>query len=296
MVLVALTMVVLMGFSALTLDVGRLYIKKQWLQDAADAAALAGVQLLPGDPQGARTEADRYLELNGFPSPGSGSSGAGAAAVEVNGDTVRVHLTYKVDLYFARVLGLVSAEPVAAAQARVGPVGAVHGAVPLGIWWDQFEYGQVYLLKLASPADEGDVLRGNFHALALGGKGASVYRDNLREGYPGVLRVGDVVSTEPGNMKGPTRQGLLDRLQADPDAVYTAVDSESPRLLFVPVVDGLAAGRDEVEIVGFAAFFLEGINEEDEVQGRFLHWLTDGPVLDREVHADYGLRSVRLVQ
>lgn len=47
LVLVALMMVVLMGFAALAIDVGRLYSERTSLQVAADAAALAGAMELP---------------------------------------------------------------------------------------------------------------------------------------------------------------------------------------------------------------------------------------------------------
>ena len=43
-VLVALMMVMLIGFGALTIDVGAMTFQKSNLQNAADSAALAGVQ------------------------------------------------------------------------------------------------------------------------------------------------------------------------------------------------------------------------------------------------------------
>jgi Flp pilus assembly protein TadG len=53
---VALVMVVLIGFSALAIDVGRLYVTRAQLQAAADAAALAAVRELP-DQDAAREAA-----------------------------------------------------------------------------------------------------------------------------------------------------------------------------------------------------------------------------------------------
>ena len=62
--LLAVTLAVLLGSSALVLDVGRAYIAKRHLQASADAAALAGAQALP-DQAGAVGYAERYSGASG---------------------------------------------------------------------------------------------------------------------------------------------------------------------------------------------------------------------------------------
>src|SRR5436309_15300204 len=64
-VLMALSLVVIMGMAALVVDVGNWYHTKRRLQGTADAAALAGAQLLPDDPSGAQTMAMNYANQNG---------------------------------------------------------------------------------------------------------------------------------------------------------------------------------------------------------------------------------------
>lgn len=64
LVLVALLMVVLLGFAALVIDVGSLYITKANLQNAADAAALAGAKDL-GTSNDATATAKNYAKMNG---------------------------------------------------------------------------------------------------------------------------------------------------------------------------------------------------------------------------------------
>ena len=58
-VLMALSLVVIMGMAALVVDVGNWYHTKRRLQGTADAAALAGAQLLPKDSPGAQAMALR---------------------------------------------------------------------------------------------------------------------------------------------------------------------------------------------------------------------------------------------
>src|SRR5687767_15097146 len=57
-VMIALMAPVLVGFTALTVDVGRLYVRKQALSNGVDAAALAGGRELPSE-QAADAEARR---------------------------------------------------------------------------------------------------------------------------------------------------------------------------------------------------------------------------------------------
>ena len=64
-VLMTLSLVVIMGMAALVLDVGNWFHTKRRLQGTADAAALAGAQLLPNDSSGAQSQALAYANKNG---------------------------------------------------------------------------------------------------------------------------------------------------------------------------------------------------------------------------------------
>jgi hypothetical protein len=56
----------------------------------------------------------------------------------------------------------------------------------------------------------------------------------------------------------------------------------SPRILIVPVIDSLTVhGRSEVLIVGFAAFFLEGVGghgNNNYVTGKFMQMVMPGDI------------------
>lgn len=112
LVLAALVMVVLMGFAALAVDLGTVYVAKADLQNAADAAALAGAADLP-DADTARLSAIYYAGHNGV------LSSETTVTTPYNGksDMVEVVCTKTVSYYFARVLGftdtVVSARAVA---------------------------------------------------------------------------------------------------------------------------------------------------------------------------------------
>lgn len=255
MALVAVLMSVLLGMTALTLDIGRVQWTKASLQNAADASALAGAQGLLND--NAEDTAIDYAELNGIPD-------TDISVNPTNNDPTKCEVvcTRNVTYTFARVLGFTDADVSARAVAGISSVNSVSGgALPLGVEQQDFVYGQTYQLKENAGAGQ---YHGNFGCLALGDKnGANRYRDNLKYGYDGTLTVGDKVDTEPGNMAGPTVDGMNYRINQDPTATYTTVQKGSPRLGVVPVVDTMDVnGRKEVTIVGFAVFFLESANTE----------------------------------
>ena len=64
LVIFVLFLPVLIGFCALVLDVGNLYAQKRFVQNAADAAVLAGAQNLP-DSIAAQAQAQSYVTKNG---------------------------------------------------------------------------------------------------------------------------------------------------------------------------------------------------------------------------------------
>lgn len=272
LILVALALTVLVGFAGLAVDAGRLYIERQRLQTIADAAALAGARQLPDSRQQAATTALAMVRAN-QPTPLTTET----ADVAADNLAVTVRLARPVPLTLIRLLGLTDVQVGVTATAQVGKVGAVTGALPLGVEAQDFETGRQYTLKLPAPGQGGKNQRGNFNALALGGTGANVYRENLRSGYDGWLSVGDEVLTEPGNMKGPTEQGLAERLAADPDSTWDQVPAHSPRRLLIPIVESFdVPGRKPVKIVGFAIFFLEQFKPSGEVVGRFLEAAVTG--------------------
>src|SRR6267378_4000028 len=65
LVIVALMIVVLLGFTGLVTDIGWYEVNLMRIQRAADAAALAGVVFLPGNIPGAVTAAQNEAAKNG---------------------------------------------------------------------------------------------------------------------------------------------------------------------------------------------------------------------------------------
>src|SRR3954462_6288562 len=113
-----------------------------------------------------------------------------------------------------------------------------------------------------------------------GSTGASDYRDNIAGCNSALLHPGETMTPEPGNMVGPTAQGMRDRIALDPNAhwevgcncVQGSNSRISPRVVIIPTYDPvvMAAGPQHgrninLQIVSFIGFFLEDMQGNDVV-------------------------------
>jgi hypothetical protein len=148
------------------------------------------------------------------------------------------------------------------------------------------DYGRNLVLKYGTPGDA--VSPGWFQPVRVNpseGPGGAVYRDNIAMCDPTVIGPGTQLQVEPGNMVGPTRQGMRDLIALDPDAQWdpnlngtgrggvsggcmaSGACAISPRLVAIPVFDpdaydaGRASGLVTINIVKVLGFFV------DEIQG-----------------------------
>lgn len=310
-ILVALGLTTLLGFGALVTDIGLFYAQKASLQNAVDAAALAGVQELPGDPNRASQIAQDYATRNNAPNI--------SVQFEVNNAKIIVTTQKTVPTYLAKIWGINSEQLSATARAIMLPPTSISGAVPLSIQEQNFEYGALYTLKSGSNDDTGQN-SGWFGALELSGNGARSYETDLADGYQGTLSIGQIIDVKHGNMSGPTEQGVEERLAQDtrvPRNTFNDYDRNAPEIMYVPIVkivDSNGNSVHQVQIVGFAAFFLEGVagNGNDSIiTGRFIRTLipdgkTGGTLSDLlkqeddlqndESIIDFGLYAPKLVK
>ena len=99
-VVVALLMVVLLGFVGLGVDIGYWFFQGWRQQQAADQAALAGAVFLPGDLTQAQAVARQFAELNGYSLDVVTTAGIGK-----NSNQLSVSLSRNYNGFFSKVLG-----------------------------------------------------------------------------------------------------------------------------------------------------------------------------------------------
>lgn len=123
LILAALLMAVLMGFVALTIDIGLFLQEKRHLQNAADAAALAAVAELPDDPGMAVSKALEWAAKNGYDNADPNVTVTADTPYQGSPSKIKVTITHSARPFiFARALGLdfVDISATAAAEHVVG--------------------------------------------------------------------------------------------------------------------------------------------------------------------------------
>ncbi|HXG88818.1 MAG TPA: TadG family pilus assembly protein [Vicinamibacterales bacterium] len=115
-----------------------------------------------------------------------------------------------------------------------------------------------------------------------GGTGANFYSENIAQCNTSVIPIGAPMTTEPGNMVGPTTQGVNELVARDPgaywdngcDCVKGSAFAKSPRVAVIPVYDPVyyEEGKHNrrgasLRIANYLGFFIEGM-QGSEVKGR----------------------------
>jgi uncharacterized membrane protein len=106
-------MIFILGCAAIAIDVGSWYQTQRQAQAAADAAALAGVQDLPGNPSGAITDAQAYV--------GKNIANASTSATTPASDQVHVSVSVPGALWFGGIFGIGRPTITASATAQRNP-------------------------------------------------------------------------------------------------------------------------------------------------------------------------------
>ena len=138
-------------------------------------------------------------------------------------------------------------------------------------------------LRILLKADNGSKIAPSFYqAWSMGGlTGASDYRWNIANCNVDVMAFGQEFVPEPGMMTGPTKQGMEDLIDLDPNAYWddqkdrvVSTKHPSPRVVAIPLFDpvfydtGKRNGRNaSLKFVNYLGFFVERM-QGNEVVGR----------------------------
>lgn len=327
-IIFALFIISLLGISALVVDMGSLYQERRHLQTVADAAALAGAQNLPENPDLAIQNAIGYAAMHN---------------VAISEDDIQVSQTYVANdtitvtsidpdapLYFARVFGMNTTPVVATATATVNSPLSMRGLMPWTIpvapygGEEGIISGAIYALKLgAGPLEEPEEevplppgrIWGQFQAMEFDGPGAKEYEENIINGCEQEIVIGEWYPTKPGNVAGPTKQGVNTRIGSDDHSFfdgevigvdengkYYVKDGDCPRVVFVPFIDEMVPPSENVKVIGFGIFFIEELRWNDPVYGngptvlgRFVDYMI-APTSGSTTAYSGGIKVIRLVE
>lgn len=322
-----LFLLVLVGFGSLSVDVAKLAATRTQLQNAADAAALAGASAL--DPETAvivqptavaRAQNTSVSNKAFVANPEPVILAAGDVTFP---DTKRVRVKVRreggqgVVTTLAQVLGLMKLEVTATATAKVDTTStALCGLLPLGVspQGQNFQVGcsHTYTLKSGSGGGGGGqygavtfpqcIDRGD--CAGMSPNGANTFRCLMKYGYCCPVSIGDVLKTESGNMAGPTKQAIDYRFDTDACSdqgicytEYLARGGTGQRVVVIPITTPVP-GNSKVTVLGFSAFFLKtrvGTGQGGALQGEFLYKVIPGTGSGTGGGAGVTAFSIRLI-
>lgn len=303
LVLVAIMMVVLIGFAAIAIDTGRLYFEKSNLQKDLDAAVLAGAQDLVISQSHAVATAIEIAGKNGIVLT--------ADDIETGDNFIEINKTTNKDLTFARVLGFDNSNVFALARAEIdGALIRREGVVPVGILDTEYSDGIPYAMHFQPGNSDNASISGNFGFLDIEDPDNNNLKDAIMNGADMEISESDEdvhELTKTGLSWGQVEAGFEWRIQQDEDTpacnTYETATSSCYRTIFVPMVETYeeANGKTFVKITGFASFWIDAVTQDHGdklVTGRFIDTITFGEFreLQDENDENYGVSKVRLVK
>ncbi|MFZ5974782.1 MAG: pilus assembly protein TadG-related protein [Bacillota bacterium] len=311
-VIAAVAFTLIIALCGLVIDLGTAYMQGSVSQTAADAAALAAGTLLPVSAddnakiQQIKSTAADYAVKNGVP-----ADNVEAVDMEdISGGRcygVRVRLKTDVSYGFGPILGINGTTVSKSAKVTLKPASSSTAVVPLGI-----EQTRLQELLAANQTQHlvikyggGGGTEGFFGALDLDGVkggGAKDFESWLAFGYDGILRIGDVLPVEPGNMAGPTTEAFTTRYSqcthyaGGGGCTLEHFDPDCPRVVTLIVYS--LVDSHTVKVKGFVPFILEGTNSKGEIVASKITFQTQQGESEGVIGGtgDYGIYRIRLVE
>lgn len=309
LILVALSVVVLMGMAALAIDGGSLYQTKRQMVNAADAAALAGAQEFMYASPNSEEDVEAFAEnfaVNNYD--------CGATAEALNDYTIKVETVKEVEYSFAKIFGLLDPDVPADATAIIpadataiiGVVNEMGGLIPIHMQWTLFDN----LVKAGEGAQYNFV---EFHLeKEMPGNWGWIYfdwsekpsktADYLRDGYPNPLWIG--YGSDGKSLASNTGANIINARTTDKnDTVEKILDDyeKNGTILYVPVTKDVNkfTGKEPLELLGFAAIVITKLDysnpSQQTITGELVaNQLYEGPITPG-LGNKYDIRSITLI-
>ncbi len=298
-VLMTLSLVVIMGMAAFVIDVGSWYHTKRRLQGTADAAALAGAQLLPTNSSGAQSQALTYANKNGGNVAGADIS---VTSTVFQNDTISVKAKKTDAGIFSGILGIASANIDARAKARVGPPAAARYVAPMVV---SCNHDLIQNCGLDHEPTFGEQTTMKFDP--MGAPGAfGMLNLSGENGTPGTSEEADWI------LKGFDKYLEPGKFRSDPGAKFASTNIEDAlndrmgTVLLFPVFRTLEGGGQNAEyvIIGWIGFYLDSWEQHGQtasLTGHFTEFIAQGILASSGGGASgpsstWGVKSIQLIE
>jgi Flp pilus assembly protein TadG len=280
----------LLGFAALVIDAGAWFRASRSTQAVADAAALAGVQDLPGDTVTAKSDALSNASKNG------GGVASGDVTFESGvrpSDTIVVTARKTEQGFFSKLFGIDNVNVAVTAKARAYTLAQAEAVAPFVVERDHpmlagngcpcFNQNTTIVQQGAGP--------GSFEIVNLdnkkGGNSPGILANWILNGYPGDLGLGWYYS-DPG-------------AKFNSSQVKSAMDARLNTTILLPVYDAIQGNGANLQyhIIGWAAYYLTywDAHGPQAILGGYFQKVTWDGIQDTSGSGfDFGVHSVSLIQ
>ena len=298
-VLLTLSLAVIMGMAAFVIDVGSWYHTKRHLQGTADAAVLAGAQLLPTNSSGAQSQALTYANKNGGNVAGADIT---VSTTVFQNDTIKVKAQKTAPGIFSGVLGIASATIHASAKARVGPPLQARYVAPMVVYCN---HPLIHNCNSDSIPDFNVNTNMNYDPMGAPGAFGMLNLDG-GNGTPGTSEEAEWI------LKGFDKYLGLGDYKSDPGAkfssqnIQSALDARMGTVLLFPVFRVLSGtGQNAVyEIIGWIGFHLTSYDVHGHsatLHGYFTEFIAQGILASSGggpsgPSSSFGVKSIQLIE
>ncbi|NLD50915.1 MAG: hypothetical protein GX660_27550 [Clostridiaceae bacterium] len=283
--------------SALFTDIGYIAYQRYKLRYDVDTIAKLGAEALCIS----REECIKVIESNVV----KRIKGVNKLDVRIsdNNREITIYTGRKLQYVFLRFFGLKDKQLESNVTAKISIVTSYKGIRPFAVEKKEIIYGEEYIL---SPLDPLSNKIGNDKAMGIvlldQGKGS--FETNMLYGYIKSVNIGDhIYAIKEDSAKVSTNlvEKIIQRCNHQPICTYDNHKEDCPRILVIPVVDKIdPSGKKAMTVLGFTAFFIEGIDEKlnavngnTALKGRFMIYTVNSDTSD-EIY-DFGLLGVKLI-
>ena len=313
MIMVVIAMVVIIGFAALAVDFGNAATRKSRLQNACDAAALAGAQALT-DKDEAEDIAVAIFNKNIQNNINNASMGEPEISFAEDNQKIIVSAHEEFDTYFAGIFGMHKMGVNTDAAAVKGPLAkAGEGLRPFGIdieTWNNYEdLMDEDTLDVVLELGPGDGTQGNYQLIDLDSSGKDGVNENIIYGSDTSYSIDEIIYTETGVAVGPVKSAVEEITDVTSEHYPDYLNDDLDGYIICPILQPLDAndlpmawedmtGKWKTKIVGFAVVEIDSYEVSDKsVTGRIVNKF-DAITVAGEVDLDaddFGIYAINLV-
>jgi len=298
------------GMSAVVTETGRFYLNKSQMQNAADAAALAGAQELKSSVDQAKATAYSAAQENGLISDDGHGNNIDNVVVttseQFNGIDTKITVKASRSLLYgiSKLLGGATGtkEIPVQASAVIGAVVSYKGLMPFGLPEDTYTEGEK-LNDLIWPQSNNDLTVANWHKGWAGWLYLNEFKpqdlinpeDRADAGQVALLSTQEL---DPGTMQNliNTYSESMPGHETHTYENYQTLCPNCPKLVYVPIIRLISEKDKDVLVVNFAALFLDTVDKGDNtISGHFVKTVVPDAEID-QTKAIVGLYGVKLVE